>query len=149
MKHLYIVRHAKANFGDPRYEDFENPLTEEGEEQAREAGERLGLEGVKPDVILTSTAKRAITTARLLSEGMGLGSEVVVEVDKLYNAPEEVILDVVRAQGKGDVVMVVAHNPGISGFSSRVLGQAGVSLGTCQILPVPLSIESWIELDWV
>lgn len=149
MKYLYIIRHGHANFGDPRYADYDNPLTDEGLKQAKELGKALALQNVKPNVVLSSTAKRAITTARLIVEELRLGEEVLKGIDKLYNALDIVILDVVRNESMGNVVIVVGHNPGISAFCNKLLGVTGVlGLGTCEVVKVSLPIENWKELEW-
>src|SRR4051794_27457808 len=69
---LYLVRHAEATPGSP---DELRPLSDEGREQARELGERLGAEGVSPDVVLTSPLLRARETGEALARATGSRSE--------------------------------------------------------------------------
>jgi len=52
---LYLVRHAQAADGEP---DELRPLTAEGRRAARELGERLAADGVRPDAVLTSPLLR-------------------------------------------------------------------------------------------
>lgn len=146
MKTLYIVRHAKANFGDPNYEDHENPLNEKGLKDAPEVGKKLAAEGVKVDAVLSSTAKRAITTAELIAGE--LGYDGVRTIESLFNAPADVIMEVLQEEGTGASLMLVAHNPGISEFANRLLGETGISMGAGDVVVAQLDIDSWEDCVW-
>lgn len=98
---ILIVRHAEAAPGEP---DALRPLTVEGQEHARALGERLRADGFAPEAILTSPLLRAVQTATAL----GLGAP---EVDDRL-APGASPADVREvATGRGDPVLVVAHQP--------------------------------------
>jgi len=59
MKTLVLVRHAKSSWSDPSLEDKDRPLNERGKRDAPAMGKRLADAGVKPDLILSSSARRA------------------------------------------------------------------------------------------
>ena len=101
---LYIVRHAEAAKGNP---DELRPLTQHGRDQARNLGEHLAAEGVRPDVILTSPLLRARETAEELARATG----APVEPTELL-APGASADDVRTAiAGRGERVLIVAHQP--------------------------------------
>jgi phosphohistidine phosphatase len=101
---LYIVRHAKAEDGEP---DELRPLTREGRESARSVGERLAAEGVRPDAVLTSPLQRARETGAQIAKAL----DVEPESDERL-APGATPDDVrAAATGRGETVIVVGHQP--------------------------------------
>src|SRR2546423_2382767 len=69
---LSLVRHAEAAEGEP---DELRPLTAEGRRAARELGERLASEGIRPDAVLTSPLLRARETGAEVGRPAGLEPE--------------------------------------------------------------------------
>jgi phosphohistidine phosphatase len=101
---LHLVRHADAEPGEP---DELRRLTAEGRRAARELGERLARDGVRPDAILTSPLLRARETGDELAASLGAPAE---PHDRL--APGATADDVRAAvEGRGDIVVVVGHQP--------------------------------------
>src|SRR5690606_28419591 len=113
MKRLTLVRHAKSSWADPALPDNERPLSGRGERDAPAMAARLAARGERPDAILTSHARRAAMTARAFAERLGLSEETVRVDRRLYLAPADLILDVLRAQDdRVSHVLAVGHNPG-------------------------------------
>ena len=75
MKELFIVRHAKSSWDYPDLSDHERPLLEKGKKRTRKMIAFLQSKGVKPDLVLTSSALRARETAGYLAVGLGLTKE--------------------------------------------------------------------------
>ena len=104
MKTLVLARHAKSSWDEPDLEDHDRPLNERGEHDAPRMAKRLAGTGVRPEVILSSTALRALTTAEIFGEVLDLD----VELDeRLYGASPATIAAVVaererrqRARGR-------------------------------------------------
>jgi phosphohistidine phosphatase len=112
---LVIVRHADAASGEP---DELRPLTPEGRETARALGQRLAEEGVRPDAVLTSPLLRARETAQELARPAG----VEPEPDERL-APGASAEDVrAAAQGRGEIVLVVGHQPDCSRIAAALTG---------------------------
>ena len=72
MKTLVLVRHAKSSWSNSQQSDFERPLNDRGFNDAPLMARVVDSLGVKPDFILTSAAKRALTTANFFAEHFGL-----------------------------------------------------------------------------
>ena len=68
MKTLYIVRHAKSSWKNPGLADIDRPLNKRGKGDAPLMGKVLRKAGVEPDLILSSPANRAITTAEVIAK---------------------------------------------------------------------------------
>ena len=67
MKRLFLVRHAKSSWKHPELTDFERPLNKRGKRDAPEMGKRLADREIDLDLMVSSTATRAITTARTIA----------------------------------------------------------------------------------
>jgi phosphohistidine phosphatase len=114
---IWLLRHGEAAEGRP---DDERPLTELGERQARAAGIALAKIGVKVELCLSSPKLRALQTARLACEALGV--EVTVE-ETLKGGPfdpEELV---------GDAeALLVGHDPDFSAALHAATG-AQVRMG--------------------
>ena len=62
MKKLFLIRHAKSSWDDTAVPDKDRPLNARGKRDAATMGERLAKRDVKPDLIMSSPAKRALTS---------------------------------------------------------------------------------------
>jgi len=138
---LWLLRHADAVSGSP---DSERPLTERGIRQAQVAGRALGRLGIWLDACLTSPKLRAVETARIATEGLGV--EVRIE-PRLAGEPFDVHQ---LTAGLGDVLLV-GHDPSFSltlhdltGVQTRMRkgGLAGVEKGELIVLMRPLELEA-------
>lgn len=101
---LWLLRHAEAADGQP---DDERPLTERGVRQAEAAGRALARLGERIDVCLSSPKRRAMQTAELVCEQLGI--EVTAE-PALGGEP----IDVAAIAGDRPNVLLVGHDPSFS-----------------------------------
>ncbi len=121
MKRLLLLRHAKsAGKEDPTLTDHERPLAPRGERAcAAMAGH---LAGTEVDLVLCSTARRAVDTWEGVKGGVRAG-EVRFE-DELYTFDEEDLHERLAALGEGpDSVMVVGHNPALEMLIGDLTGE--------------------------
>lgn len=145
MKTLLLVRHAKSSWGDPSLPDRERPLNERGKRDAPRMGKRLAELGVKPDVILSSPARRAFKTARILAGELGYKREDIRVDTRLYAAQPEVLLHVIRELCVGKkCVMLVGHNPELTETAHRY-SAAITHLPTCAVAEFAFAAGSWAD----
>jgi phosphohistidine phosphatase len=149
MKHLYLIRHAKSSWGEPGLADFDRPLNKRGQRDAPRMGERLKSLGAKPDLILTSPAKRALTTAKLIAGQLEHDQTTLVLNDILYSASAEDTLAII-----GDLaatcnsVMVFGHNPTMTDLVNR-LSDFSIDIDnvpSCGAFGVTFDIKNWSEV---
>jgi len=138
MIQLVLARHAKSDWADEGLDDHDRPLNERGRRDAPDVARRVSREGVRPEVLLSSTALRATTTAAAFAAAFDVP---VTERSDLYLAPALRLLDAARESG-ADEVMVVAHDPGMSQLVSR-LADRDVRMVTCAV-----AIFTWHDGDW-
>jgi phosphohistidine phosphatase len=129
---LYLVRHAEAADGEP---DELRPLTAEGRRAARELGERLAAEGVKPDAVLTSPLLRARETGAELARPAGIEPQAD---DRL--APGATAEDVrAAAEGCGQAVVVVGHQPDCGRIAAELTGGEEPPFAPAAMLAIELA----------
>lgn len=136
---LALVRHAKSDWGDPHLPDHDRPLNDRGMRDAPRMAERYAEQGFRPDVILSSTALRARTTAEAFAAALGIA--VSLDPD-LYGAPASALLAAAAATG-APAVMLVAHDPGMSALASRLSSDQIDHMPTCAV-----ATFTWLEDDW-
>jgi len=137
-----MLRHAEAEDGSP---DAERRLTPKGQDQSRAAGAALKALGVELDMCVSSPKVRAVETARLACEPLGLE---VREDERLAGGPfdpHEVADDL------GDHVLLVGHEPDFSMALHRMTGAqvrmkkgslAGVDRGELKVLLRPSDLKA-------
>jgi phosphohistidine phosphatase len=145
MKHLILLRHAKSSWKNSTLDDADRPLAERGERDAPRMGERLKGRGVRPTLLLTSPARRALRTAEIVGSTLGLGHEQTRTVPELYLATPDEIRGVVATQDNlHDCVIVVGHNPGLTELVNDLLpGLALDNLPTAGVVGVDLAATTW------
>jgi phosphohistidine phosphatase len=126
---LYLVRHAEAESGEP---DELRTLSAHGREQAREVGERLAADGVRPDAVLSSPLMRARETAEAIAKATG----ATAEPDERL-APGATAEDVRSSvAGRGETVVIVGHQPDCGQIAASISGGPEPSFptaGVCQL----------------
>jgi phosphohistidine phosphatase len=112
---LVLVRHAEAEPGEP---DELRKLTPAGRAAARELGERLAGQGLRPGAILTSPLLRARQT------GTELGNRLGVEAEPHERLAPGATVDDVRAAvaDRGETVVVVGHQPDCGQIAAALSG---------------------------
>jgi phosphohistidine phosphatase len=102
---IWFLRHGDAEDGDG--DDDARRLTSKGERQSRDAGAALARLEASVDACLASPKVRALATAELACEAMGVPVETAVALRGGDFDPTEL------AAGRGDVLLV-GHEPDFS-----------------------------------
>jgi phosphohistidine phosphatase len=145
MKTLLILRHAKSDWGEGNLPDHDRPLNKRGKADAPRMGALIREQGIVPDLILSSTARRAHHTAELVAEACGYEGEVLTSRE-MYLAHAEGYLEAIRAVADNEAtVMIVGHNPGMEDLVSA-LTRESVTMTTGNLARIALPIEKWREL---
>jgi phosphohistidine phosphatase len=116
------LRHAKSAWDDPSLGDHDRPLNPRGRQAAHRLAHHFRSRGLRPELVLCSTATRAVQTLAPISEAMRLDDRTRVEPG-LYGATAAEILARVRlVDGSVGSVLVVAHNPGLQDLAFELAG---------------------------
>ena len=147
MKTLILVRHAKSSWNNDAPTDFERPLNNRGMRDAPEMAARLVARGLLPDTVVSSSATRALVTARLLLNGLELNSRILHTTDSIYEAPVSALLETIGGLNDNDrTAMLIGHNPGMSSAANHLCSEAALQMPTCAMACLDLDIKKWAEI---
>jgi phosphohistidine phosphatase len=111
-RRLYLLRHAKSSWKDKGLADHDRPLARRGRRAAKAIGRHIREQGIDPELVLCSTARRARETLEGIEPALGRGG-VRVE-SELYGAPPSALLARLKEiPAAVRSVMVIGHNPGL------------------------------------
>ncbi len=147
QKVLYLVRHAKSSWSDSSLTDRDRPLNKRGRRSAPEMGRRLMVQGHRPELIVSSPANRAISTASFIAQELDYNVSHIVTDENLYFSGMVSMQSVLqRLDDRYQTVMIVGHNPAMTELMNS-LGKASVAnMPTCAIAVIGFDIASWAEL---
>jgi phosphohistidine phosphatase len=146
MKKLFLIRHAKSSWDDATLADQERPLNERGRRDAPKIGGRLARREVKPDLILSSPALRALTTAKIIAGKLDYKRKHIIIDDRLYAAEADDLLEVIHElDDRLQCVMIVGHNPELSELAQRLCGEIG-HLPTGAVAEFGFAAKSWSDI---
>ncbi len=144
MKTLTLVRHAKSSWKDTRLSDRERPLNKRGKRDAPVMGKRMVEHGIRPSLIISSPAKRAWSTAKIIAAQISYPIEFLQREDGLYLASLDEILDIIVAQdNRFNNLMVVGHNPGMTDFANFLSPGLTNNLPTAGVISVQIDQDDW------
>ena len=154
MRRVYLLRHAKSSWKDRSLADRDRPLAGRGRRAARAIADHLGAEGVRPELVLCSPARRARETLERVEGALGDEVEAVFE-EGLYGA---------SGAGRGcwrafarspevGSVLVIGHNPGLEQLA-LALASDGAELArmrekypTAALATIDLPADRWSALE--
>jgi len=147
MKHLYLVRHAKSSWAHPGLDDFDRPLNRRGTADAPGMGKYLAEQGILPQIIVTSPARRARTTAISLATSMQVPLSSMVEDERIYAASTPTLISVIQSwDNTWEHVMMAGHNPGIADMATVLTGEVTGHVPTCTVMGLALDVVSWSDV---
>ncbi len=144
MKLLLVMRHAKSDWNADYGSDHQRPLNQRGERSARLMGPVVAAAGHAPQLIVSSTAVRARSTAVLANEAGNWGAPIVLE-DRLYEGGVDTAIDVARTAADVERLMLVGHQPTWSYLVSTLSGEH-VDIKTATVAVIGFDITEWSEL---
>ncbi|MGD8968206.1 MAG: histidine phosphatase family protein [Anaerolineae bacterium] len=147
MKTLMLVRHAKSSWKERGLPDHERPLNKRGRRDAPMMGERLAQRGVEVDLIVSSSATRAVATAEAMAEALDYAWDEIVVDERLYEAYAEETLEVIEEQDEWvDHLMLIGHNPGLTVLVNYLSSHYLENVPTCGVVELRYDIERWAEV---
>ena len=143
-KQLILVRHGKSDQSTGGLSDFERPLNHRGNKNAMEMAERLAKKNLIAKLIVSSPAKRALTTAQHFSE---IWNETINHIQlepTIYEANTTALLNVVnKLNNKYDRIALFGHNPGITDFVNYLADAHIYNLPTAGVAVIDFPFDDW------
>lgn len=148
MKKLILIRHAKTEAGSMGMNDFDRKLTDKGNKAAIEMAARLKQKGVKIDAVFSSTAIRAVATAKAFIKEFSLNENTVFFKDELYLPHPNIFFKVIaEASDNIETLAIVSHNEGITYFANMLTNASIDNIPTCGIFAVNANCNSWKDFE--
>ena len=147
MKKLILMRHAKSCWNQPWQDDHDRPLAERGLRDAPIMALRLTNRDIHPDLLLSSSANRAIQTSEFIAQALSLPPEKIEVNKNLYHASPEHLLKCIRKQKNSiQTLILVGHNPGLTELTN-LLGVRLDNLPTSGQIAFELYSDYWTEFS--
>ncbi len=147
MKKLILMRHGKSDWTDDALNDFDRTLNERGFKASSKMGEVLKSKNIIPDLILSSPAVRAKTTAELFAKSIGYQKEINFVDDFYFGVDESIIEEAKKTDNSVQTLMIVGHNPTMEEITSRLtLDNEYVVFKTATIVVFSVPINKWSGL---
>ena len=144
MKKLFLVRHAKSDWENPHLKDIERPLNERGYANANSLSYQRRI---KPDLIISSPAVRAFTTALLFARNLNYNANTIILKQELYESTVNDYVSVFsEIDNKYDTVMLFGHNPTISDLVGQLTQSSNILMPTCCIAGINFDVKNWNEI---
>jgi phosphohistidine phosphatase len=145
MKTLLVMRHGKSSWKEADLVDHDRPLNKRGTADVPRMGKLLRTERLVPELILTSSARRARDTAESAAHASGYTPEIR-HLPSFYQADLETFYDTLSDLSDDiDRVMIVGHNPELEELVEALTGES-FSLPTAALVNIELPILNWSEL---
>jgi phosphohistidine phosphatase len=146
-KELWLLRHGKSD-RDLAVDDFDRPLKKRGKRAAQQIGEGLHQQHLIPDWIVSSPAKRAFSTAKIVHKALAVES-LDLNLDKrLYQEGFERLKTVLaECPITARRVLLVGHNPELEDLLIHLVGAAKLP-DTDKLLPTATLVRLTMPDDW-
>lgn len=148
MKSLYLMRHAKSSWSFDDLSDKQRPLNDRGRDDAPLMGQALAKRNTKLDLLVSSPAVRALSTAALVAHELEYPAEKIEVAETIYEATVPDLLAVVRQlPDAADSVLLVGHNNTLTDFANLLSPSEIPEMPTAAIVCLKFSTDQWTQAD--
>jgi phosphohistidine phosphatase len=145
-KQLLLMRHAKSSWEKPELSDHERPLSDRGLRDAPLMGRLLAQNHLAPDLIVSSSAVRALATAQRVAQELGYREQLLVAPQLYHTEPDEMARFVSTLPEQHRQILIVGHNPGLEEWLAILTGQKR-PMPTAAVALLELPLNVWSELS--
>jgi phosphohistidine phosphatase len=147
MRQLILIRHAKSSWSDPTLNDFDRPLNKRGKRDAPFMAKLLFKKNIRPDLIISSPAKRTKLTALEFAEQFGIKNENILWDDNLYLASYSTLIKKLKQLDNNiNTVLIVGHNPGLTDLHNFLCKEEIDNIPTCGAVSLKTD-KNWSEIS--
>lgn len=148
MRTLFLIRHAKSSWDHSGLRDFDRPLNERGLHEAPLMAQVLVQAGIQPDLLVSSPAKRAWTTALFFATAFDIREEAVQRESNIYEAdPPDILRLIGQLPDQANTVFLFGHNPTFTEVANRFAKKHIENVPTCGIVHIESEADSWAVFE--
>ena len=156
MKTIILFRHGKSDMINHLLNDHDRPLTNEGINETEKMGDYLFKKNEIPDIVISSTAKRAKHTTEVAMNSGKWKSSIAFD-NIIYSGSTDDLLMIIKKQNnKHDSICIVGHEPKFSNFVNLSINTEHTYFPTATMAKINFEVLEWnlIEfgfgnLDWL
>ena len=146
MKNLYLIRHAKSSW-EYDLSDHERPLNNRGYKDANLVSKHLKDSLKLPDLVVSSDAVRAKTTATIFVDNLGISKNIFKLDHSLYDFSGRQLTEVIKnCNDAVNTLMVFGHNHAMTYFVNTFGNKPIGNVATSGFTHIELDIDSWQNL---
>lgn len=143
-KTLFLIRHADALEKQPGQQDIDRDLSAKGLQNSTRMGMNLNNKELPFDIIITSPAQRALTTASLIAEQIRYDTSRIHINQEIYDASVRTLLQVVnQLKDEWNNVLLIAHNPTVTYLAEYLTKSEIGNMTTCGIVTIKFDVDQW------
>ncbi|MGB2128001.1 MAG: SixA phosphatase family protein [Flavicella sp.] len=144
MKTVYIVRHAKSSWEYEGIADVDRPLKKRGINDSYLVSEYLNTLIKKPDVFITSSAARALSTAVIFSNNFEYPLSNLLIKKSLYSFSDGYLVKTIKALDDGfNSAIIFSHDHGINDFVNKYGSKEILHVPTCGVIGIQFENNHW------
>ena len=146
MKSIYLVRHAKSDWGYEGLADIDRPLNKRGCHDAHMMSNLMKSKKILPDLIITSPAVRAISTALIFCLNFNLLPSTIIIEPNLYDTDIKQYFEIIaKIENSHNNIMLFGHNPIITELANSLTIPFTENIPTCGIVGIcqSMKIDHW------
>jgi phosphohistidine phosphatase len=149
MKELTLIRHAKSDWGNEYLKDIDRHLNERGYSDAYHLSDWYFNNHESPDLILSSTATRALNTSLIFARALNFDMKNFVLDKTIYESSVTNLFSIIKKQADSkNSIMLFGHNPTITDvFNELCKGDFIDNIPTCGIVKINFNTSSWKEIS--
>jgi phosphohistidine phosphatase len=148
MKTIFLIRHAKSDWGNMGLRDFDRPLSERGLRDAPRMSAFLASQGVEPDILISSPANRAQTTAGYFADAFGIPKNHIDLRREIYEAEVADINKIVQdLEDNLNIICLFGHNPTFTHFANQFTDDYIDNISTCGIVQIEANVTHWTDFN--
>jgi phosphohistidine phosphatase len=150
MKNLTLIRHAKSSWKNAFLLDIDRPLNKRGQRDAPVMGKRLAERESIPDLIISSPAIRALTTAEVIAAEIEYPIEEIVIDERIYGAGVIEWLHIIQSLDDAlDHIMCFGHNPGLTDLVNSISTYYIDNVPTCGVVELTFDTDTWADIGHI
>jgi phosphohistidine phosphatase len=144
-KQLFIIRHAKSDWKNSHItSDFDRPLNNRGHKNAPEMAKRLMDKKISPQLIVSSPALRAFTTAKYFAEEWKIKTDDIKIEENIYEAGINTLLNIINEfDNKYNQIAIFGHNPGFTDLANYLTDEYIDNMPTASVIIIEFPFEEW------
>jgi phosphohistidine phosphatase len=148
IKTLFIVRHGKSSWDFETVADIDRTLKEKGIRDAYDIAARISSKGLIPQLIVSSSAIRALHTAIIFSRVLGVPEKnILISSGLLHTTPAKIIDFIGSTAASTDSMMIFGHNPGFTSLANILSNLEIANIPTAGLVKLEFETDSWKKIS--